>query len=305
MARDYAGERRSMGKTIDRHEMIADALDEMRTDIQGLRALAMYSAVHQELAEKERLRLLFAPPDDELERKRLEQSAQRHQRRARRATPLLKYLAAERAVEMARMCVQIHGGNGYTKDYGAEKLLRDAMVLPIFEGTSQIQALMATRDTLKGFLKNPQVFLQRRAQAQWRSVSARDALERRVARVQGHSLGAQQHLITRMAGKKFRSLQGKPMGSWPKSFLKDWDPKRDFAYALLHAERLTGLLADAAICKILLDQAQHFPERRDVLARYLERAEPRCRYLAEQINSTGGRLLEELAEPASEHRAAG
>jgi hypothetical protein len=206
---------------------------------------------------------------------------------------------------MARLCVQIHGGNGYTKDYGAEKLLRDAMVLPIYEGTSQIQALMATRDTLKGILKNPQAFLRRRAQAQWRSVSGRDALERRVARVQAASYGAQQHLVTRLAGKRFRSLQGKPIGTWPKAFLKDWDPKRDFAYALLHAERLTRLLADAAICRILLDQAQRHPERRDVLARYLERAEPRCRYLADQIGSTGGRLLEELAEPAPERRAAG
>ncbi len=305
LARDYAAERHSMGKPIGRHEMIADALDEMRTDIQGLRALGMYGAVHQELAEKEDQRLRFAPPADEIERKRLERSVKWHQRRARRATPLLKYLAAERAVDMARMCVQIHGGNGYTTDYGAEKLLRDAMVLPIYEGTSQIQALMATRDTLKGILKNPQAFLRRRAQAQWRAVSGRDALERRVARVQAVSFGAQQHLVTRLAGKRFRSLQGKPIGTWSKAFLKDWDPRHDFAYALLHAERLTRLMADAAICRILLDQAQSHPERRDVLARYLERAEPRCRYLAEQISSTGGRLLEELAEPAPEQRAAG
>ena len=50
-----------------------------------------------------------------------------------------------------------------------------------------------------------------------------------------------------------------------------WDPRRDFTYALLHAERLTRLLADEAICEILLEQAQRFPERRDVLERYLDR----------------------------------
>ena len=48
----YAAERQSMGKTIDRHEMIADYLDEMRTDIQALRALAMHGAFHEELAQK-------------------------------------------------------------------------------------------------------------------------------------------------------------------------------------------------------------------------------------------------------------
>ena len=40
---------------------------------------------------------------------------------------------------MARMNLQIHGGSGYMREYGAEKLLRDAMVMPIYEGTSQIQ----------------------------------------------------------------------------------------------------------------------------------------------------------------------
>ncbi len=62
-------------------------------------------------------------------------------------------------------------------------------------------------------------------------------------------------------------------------------------------------MAEAAVCRILLDQASEHPERREVLARYLERAEPRCRFLADQIDSTGGRLLEELAEPVEERRA--
>ena len=62
--------------------------------------------------------------------------------------------------------------------------------------------------------------------------------------------------------------------------------------------------SEAAICEILLDQASRHPERREVLARYLERALPRCRFLADQIDSTGGRLLAELAEPAETERKA-
>jgi alkylation response protein AidB-like acyl-CoA dehydrogenase len=56
LARAYAAERRSMGKTIDRHEMIADYLDEMRTDIQGLRALAMHGAVARGAGQRPRCR---------------------------------------------------------------------------------------------------------------------------------------------------------------------------------------------------------------------------------------------------------
>jgi alkylation response protein AidB-like acyl-CoA dehydrogenase len=305
MAQSYAEERVSMGKPIAQHEMIADCLDEMQTDIKGLRALAMYAAVHQDVSELERLRLRLAPPKDEIERKKLEQKVKWHQRRLRRATPLLKYLAAERAVHMTRMCVQIHGGNGYTTDYGAEKLLRDAVVLPIYEGTSQIQALMATRDSLNGILKNPQGFLRRRAQARLKSVSGREALERRVARVQTRVFAAEQHLIMRIVGKKFRSLHGQPISAWPQGLLKDWDPKRDFSHALLHAEHLTRLMGEAAICRILLEQTHRHPERRETLERYLERAEPRCRFLADQITTTGERLLEELHAPEIGERAAG
>ena len=65
---------------------------------------------------------------------------------------------------------------------------------------------------------------------------------------------------------------------------------------MLHAERLTLLLADEVICEILLEQAKQHPERREVLERYLERAEPRCRYLHERITKTGGRLLATLAD---------
>ncbi len=295
LARDYAAERPSMGKTIDRHELVADYLDEMRTDIQGLRAMAIHGAWHEEMAEKEKLRMRFEPPGDDVARARLDAKVKKHKAKARRVTPLLKYLAAEKAVEMARRAVQLHGGNGYMKEYGAEKLLRDALVMPIYEGTSQIQSLMAMKDTLGRILKNPQEFVRRRAQTQWRATTSRDALERRVARLGAISQGVQQHLMTRIAADKARTLPGKPLASWPRAFLKDWDPRRDFAYAMLHAERLTRILADEAIAELLLAQARKHPERREVLERWLERAEPRCRFLADEIETTGDRLLAQLA----------
>jgi hypothetical protein len=293
-----------MGKPIDRHEMIADYLDEMRTDIQGLRALAMYGAEHEELGEKQKARAALLP-DGDLDRKRLDAEGRRHKAKARRVTPLLKYLGAEKAVEMARRAVQIHGGNGYMKEYGAEKLLRDAMVMPIYEGTSQIQALMAMKDTLGAILKRPQAFFRKVAQTRWRALSAKDPLERRVARLQALSLGAQQHLVTRTATDKVRALAGRPLAEWRRALTRTWDPKRDFAHALLHAERLTRLLCDEAVCELLLEQARRFPERREVLERYLDRAEPRGRFLHDEITTTGARLLGTLAPDAPEAKAAG
>jgi alkylation response protein AidB-like acyl-CoA dehydrogenase len=296
LAKGYAAERPSMGKSIDRHEMIADWLDEMRTDLQGLRAIAMHGAYHEELATKYELFASRMEQIGDLAGKQIERKANHHKRTARRVTPLLKYLAAEKAVEMARRCLQIHGGNGYMKEYGAEKLLRDAVVMPIYEGTSQIQSLMAMKDVLGGIMKAPQDFVKRLAQARWRSLSARDPLERRVAKIQHMALDAQQVLLRKTAADKFRSLSDKPVTQWSQAFLRDWNPKRDFAYAMLHAERLTRMLTDAAIVEILFEQTRRHADRADVLRRYLARAEPRCRHLLDEIENTGTELLARLQD---------
>jgi 3-(methylthio)propanoyl-CoA dehydrogenase len=300
MAQGYAAERRSMGKPIERHELIADYLSEMESDIVGLRALAMDAAFHDEVAHKLDLFGQFVPPNGEDTQER----ARRHHQRARRATPLLKYLAAEKAVEMTRRCLQIHGGNGYMKEFGAEKLVRDALVLPIYEGTSQIQSLMAMKDTLGAIIKAPREFVKRTAVARWRAFSATDELERRVAGLQQLSFSAQQHLITRTMAAKVRTVRHKPLPSWRDELFSQWDPKRDFSFALLHAERLTRLLADVAVSEALLEQARRDPERRIWLERYLERAEPRGRFLLDEITSTGKRLIAELATPVSARIAA-
>ena len=298
-AAEYASQRTSMGKTIDRHEIIADYLETMKTEIQGVRALAVAAGFHEEMAQKLGLAIRHGELDDS-RRRQLQRLLKRHQRKARRLTPLLKYLGAENAVSHARMALQIHGGNGYITEYLPEKLLRDALVMPIYEGTSQIQALMAMKDTLGGIIKNPQAFVRRMAQARWRSLSSRDALERRVAQLQTLSYGAQQHLVLKTAGDKVKGLRGKPINEWSVELTKNWDPKRDFAYAMLHAERLIQLLGYTAVAELLLEQAKKHPERTEVLERHLGRVEPKARYLHEAIATTGQRLLRKLAPSAPE-----
>ena len=115
MAKAYAEERRSMGKAIARHEMLADYLDEMQTDIQAMRALGVAGAFHEEMSRKLELIGKFTEtgkPEDAARNKR---ALKKHTALARRFTPLLKYLATEKAVEIARRNMQIHGGVGYTQ----------------------------------------------------------------------------------------------------------------------------------------------------------------------------------------------
>lgn len=286
MARDYAAQRPAMGKMIERHEMIADYLDEMRTTLQALRAISMEGAFHEEMSQKIRLMLRFLPPASAEEKTSAERDLARHQYMARRLTPLIKYMGSEQAVKMGQRCIQIHGGYGYITEYGAEKLLRDAMVLPIYEGTSQIQSLMVMKDSLLGVLKAPGNYFSGLAKSLWQGCFAADGDTRRVARLQRRRFAVMGYLLRRLAMKKLAGGTG--------AFLKEWDPKRDFALAMLHAERLMLLSIDVAVAEVLLAQAQRFPERRELLLRYLERAEPRCRHLHREITTTGDRLLTSL-----------
>ena len=303
-AKEYAEVRTSMGKPIAKHEMIADMLDEMELDLVALRALAVSSAVHEELAQKLAIFGVFGAKEGPDAQKRAARELARHQRISRRFTPLLKYLATEKSVEIARRAIQIHGGAGYTRDYPVEKLLRDALVLPIYEGTSQIQSLMAMKDTLMAAVARPQDLLRKTADARVRALSARDPLDRALARLATGTLKTTQLLLRKTAEGKLRSLASVPITSWPKAFAKDWNPKKDFAFAMLHAERYTRLLADEAIAEVLVEQAKTFPERRIYAERWLERAEVRSHALQHEIAHTGERLLKKLAEPTPPSAAA-
>ena len=61
---------------------------------------------------------------------------------------MAKYLASETAMYAAREAVQIFGGYGYTKDYPVERFYRDAKVMEIYEGTSEIQMIVIARNLL-------------------------------------------------------------------------------------------------------------------------------------------------------------
>ena len=62
---------------------------------------------------------------------------------------MAKLHASEVAMKASTECVQIHGGYGYIRDYGVERLMRDAKITQIYEGTSEIQRIVIARDLLK------------------------------------------------------------------------------------------------------------------------------------------------------------
>jgi alkylation response protein AidB-like acyl-CoA dehydrogenase len=141
----YARERQQFGKAIIEFPSVFEMVSLIKAKLDASRALLyettrfvdMYKAY--EAIEKER-RL---EPEEKAEYKEF-------QRFADAFTPLLKMFASEYANQNAFDCVQIHGGSGFMKDYACERLYRDARILTIYEGTSQLQVVAAIRHVTTG-----------------------------------------------------------------------------------------------------------------------------------------------------------
>jgi alkylation response protein AidB-like acyl-CoA dehydrogenase len=114
----YAKQRRSFGKALTEHQAIQFYLADMATQIEAARLLT-WKAAAQIDAGKERLG---------------KQSA------------FAKYYASEVANQVAYLAVQIHGAYGYSREYAVERFYRDARVLTIYEGTSEIQKMVIGRE---------------------------------------------------------------------------------------------------------------------------------------------------------------
>ncbi|TME27024.1 MAG: hypothetical protein E6I64_07765 [Chloroflexi bacterium] len=134
-ASEYAATRVQMGKPIREHPMIAEMLLDMETTVAGARALAYQAAVLQD-------RAIFGG----------DQAAARD---ARELTPLVKWYCTEGAVRVCRLALQIHGGYGVVDEYDVGRYMRDSLITPIYEGTSQIQSLMAVKDLMKWTMQRP------------------------------------------------------------------------------------------------------------------------------------------------------
>jgi hypothetical protein len=208
-------------------------------------------------------------------------------------------MAGEEAVRITRMAMQIAGGLGYIAEYPLEKWHRDALVLPVYEGTSQIQALMALKDNLQATIRNPGRFFGELASSRIESVRG-DPLDKALARLKSIELSAKQTIVTRIGADKLGDLRGRPVRDLMRSFMKDWDPKRDFSFGLLHAERLTKILTDVAIAHVLVKQAKRAAgteweqDRRELADSWIDKVEPRCRGVLGEIEATSGSLLSRI-----------
>lgn len=293
MAQEYAAQRVTMGKPIKDHELVAEMLQDMDTTIRGIRALNFEAVNVVEVSSRLETRLRLDPPADPKERARLERRLAEAKKYARELTPLVKYLASEKAVELARVNMQIHGGMGYIQETGADRLLRDALVLPVYEGTSQIQALMALKDCLGGAIKDPAGFVKKATGARV-TATVSLGLDRALAQGEVKLYQSIEAILGRIVGDKVKSEWSKRLSQGTlaerlaylrSKFLRSWDAKQDFAHGLVHAERITKMLADLAVARVLLRQGKQHPERLVYARRWITRMLPRLTALAMEVQA--------------------
>ena len=116
----YAQERETFGKPIWQHQAVQLKLADMVTQVEGAKRLIELAARKYDTGERCDLEAAMA-----------------------------KLFCSELAMRATTKAVQVHGGYGYTKDYPVERMMRDAKICEIGEGTSEIQRLVIARHILK------------------------------------------------------------------------------------------------------------------------------------------------------------
>ena len=141
----YAQEREQFGKPIIRFAAVAEMLSNMKAKLQGVRAL-LYETTRFVEVYKQYGHIAHERPLEGDER----QEMKFYNRLADGFTPLVKLFSSEYANQQADDAIQIHGGSGFMKDYPCERLYRDARIMNIYEGTSQLQVVAAINAVTKG-----------------------------------------------------------------------------------------------------------------------------------------------------------
>ncbi len=120
LALGYSKERKAFGKPISKHQAIQFKLADMATEIEAARLLCLKAAHLKDQHEDYST-----------------------------ASAMAKVFCSEVAMKTATEAVQVHGGYGFVKEYHVERLMRDAKITQIYEGTSEIQRIVISRNLLR------------------------------------------------------------------------------------------------------------------------------------------------------------
>jgi len=145
-ARKYAAERAQFGQTIEHFPGVYDMLSRMKAKLDASRSLlyrtASYVDVYKALEDLDRCGTKLTPEQ--------RQECKKYNRLADALTPVCKGMTSEYASQNAYDAVSVHGGSGFIMEYKCQRLMRDARIFSIYEGTTQLQVVAAARYIFNG-----------------------------------------------------------------------------------------------------------------------------------------------------------
>lgn len=275
-AREYAQTRTQFGKPIAELPLMKRNLEDWETQRDAFRALMFDTLSYFDIYQKVDMMKRHHQEIDEKTEKLYQEAV----KWVRRRTPLVKYYGAESFTKLSQCAIQALGGYGFMEEYDAERYHRDSFAPLLYEGTSQIQALMAMKDLMKYVMRNPAKFFQ--------------------TMVAGHPFGGLFTTTTAPSQREFHSLQYefkrnlirlivkslKPDVDYTdpveiKKFFnaKNWMAEENFDRLMVHAETICQGLSYLETLRVLSKHAAKDESRLDLFNRYKTLVTPSFQYI--------------------------
>ena len=270
-AKAYAGVRTQFGKPLLSLPLFRRNFEDWETEQDAFRAFMADTISSFDLFQKLDLKTRHGEPLSETELKIFK----KHQEIIRARTPLVKYTGAELYATLSTKSIQAFGGYGYMKEYEVERIHRDCFGALLYEGTSQIQSLMALKDYIKKVMKNPTRFVQ--------SMMASHPIGNLIEKNEFKKAYTQlHHDFQRNLASLILRCFSPGTGLLEKlTHLNDffnrefWQDAEKLDRMMTHAETLCQALSMLEILKVLGKQAERDSSRKALFQRYLLLARPR------------------------------
>jgi 3-(methylthio)propanoyl-CoA dehydrogenase len=270
----YAQEREQFGRRIVEFPPVAEMLVEIRCTLEAMRSLVYRTSEAVDIHEGLNARLAGmtrTDPGYPALRERRDSFGQR----AELLTPIAKFYTSEAAIRLTNLALQVHGGNGYMRDYPVERICRDARITSIYEGTSQLQVDRAVSKIIKGSMTE---LLDDKA-AGLVSAPQSEELARQLREAHDLFCGALDFVRSR------RTVE-------PAS-----EKEETIAFRDLTARRLVEMSAEVYMGYLLMEEAQLWERKLPVAAHFIGQTVAKARmhsYAIQQVGLSQLSLLQEI-----------
>lgn len=270
-AREYAETREQFGKPIAELPLLKRNLESYETERDAFRAMMVDTLVQYDIYQRLDMKKRHGGDLTKEEEERLTRAS----KMVRRRTPLVKYYGTETFTIISKKVIQVLGGYGFMKEYDAERWHRDSFAPLLYEGTSQIQALMALKDLMKFLMRNPTKYFKTMASANpiTNMFSTLSKYEKEFQNMQFEFKRNLTRLVVKTLKPEVDYTDPAEIGSFFKA--ANWMKEDNFEKLMVHAETICQALSYIETLRVLSRHADKDSTRIDLLERYRKLVKPR------------------------------